>query len=493
MEAIRTRVDAVHSRHQKQWIWQCVSVGLVGGGLAGCLLGLVRVFSTDAVGWAPIVLAVLAGPALGWVFAVLRPRPLREAAVSIDRRYGLKDRVATALGFLSDPNHASPLRELQIEDARSHVANIDPALVAPLRAPRSWLWGLGLSAGAVVLALVTTPPQPAVASVVSNDVVLAQADRMADELEELKDLNEKQADPEVEKLLKELAEKIEELKQPGVDPKEALAKLSEMEAALQKKQQQLSDPNIEASLQEVGETLSLAEPFRSAGAALSQGNLEQAAEELEKLELPKLDRKTERAITEKLDQQARQNPGDGARRALREALGQVSQGMTQGDRSRFKDGMKGLAGECKKQGQRKKLFDLLRKQCQCLSECKSECEGACKNDSDSNKKGGKHWGLARSGNELGDKTPLLKSGEQMKLTGQESDSGEVDTETMSSPEQEQDAVRQYREQVEKYEQLSESVLESEPIPLGHRQAIRRYFEMIRPQAAEMDTVLKRTE
>jgi hypothetical protein len=51
---------------------------------------------------------------------------------------------------------------------------------------------------------------------------------------------------------------------------------------------------------------------------------------------------------------------------------------------------------------------------------------------------------------------------------------------MNSPEQEQEAVRQYREQAEKYEQLSESVLESEPIPLGHRQAIRRYFEMIRP-------------
>jgi len=29
--------------------------------------------------------------------------------------------------------------------------------------------------------------------------------------------------------------------------------------------------------------------------------------------------------------------------------------------------------------------------------------------------------------------------------------------------------------------ISDAVLESEPIPLGYRQSIRRYFESIRPQ------------
>jgi hypothetical protein len=136
---------------------------------------------------------------------------------------------------------------------------------------------------------------------------------------------------------------------------------------------------------------------------------------------------------------------------------------------------------------------LLRKQCQCLSECKGECESECKSTADSNKKGGKNWGLGRSGNEPGDATPKLKSGEQMKLTGQESATGESDVETLSSPEQEQAAVRQYREQVKKYEQLAESALEAEPIPLGHRQTIRRYFELIRPQNAETDAVLEQTK
>ena len=32
--------------------------------------------------------------------------------------------------------------------------------------------------------------------------------------------------------------------------------------------------------------------------------------------------------------------------------------------------------------------------------------------------------------------------------------------------------------------MTEAALNSEPIPLGHRQTIRRYFELIRPQGDE---------
>ena len=73
----------------------------------------------------------------------------------------------------------------------------------------------------------------------------------------------------------------------------------------------------------------------------------------------------------------------------------------------------------------------------------------------------------------------------MQITGKESDSGEMLTLRQSSPmNNSRTPVRQYRESSDKYEQLTESVLSSEPIPLGHRQTIRRYFEMIRPQGGE---------
>ena len=81
----------------------------------------------------------------------------------------------------------------------------------------------------------------------------------------------------------------------------------------------------------------------------------------------------------------------------------------------------------------------------------------------------------------------------MNLKGQESSQGDVDVETESSDEQQQEAVRAYREKVDEYEALSESVLESESIPLGHRQTIRRYFEMIRPNGSETDAVNRQTD
>ena len=34
--------------------------------------------------------------------------------------------------------------------------------------------------------------------------------------------------------------------------------------------------------------------------------------------------------------------------------------------------------------------------------------------------------------------------------------------------------------------MSDAVLDSEPIPLGHRQTIRRYFELIRPKNSDMN-------
>lgn len=493
MDQIRSRVNAVRRRHQWQWMWTCCSWGLIAGGVVGCMLGVLRAVGFHSISWSAVALSVLLCPALGILFAIFRHRAMRDAAVSIDRAYGLKDRVATALNFISENRPSAPLRALQIADATAHVDRIDPARVAPIHAPRPWWYGLTLTTAAIVLCILTAPPQQATASLVANDVVSAQARRISDELQQLEQFKDQDGNSEVQQLIKQLAAKVEELKQPGVDPKEALAKLSEMEAALEKQQHELNEQNVEAALKELGEALSLAEPLQAAGQAMSQGNLDKAAEQLAKADMPQLDRKTEKAVTERLDEQSKQNSGSGSNRSLNEATDKVSQGLTQGDRNKFKNGMQGLASECEKQGHRKKLLDMLRKQCQCLCECKGECECECKNDAECNRKGGSKAGTARSGNQPGDKTPKLKTGQEMKLTGQESSSGESDVETQTAPEQEQNAVRQYREHSKKYEQIAESALEAEPIPLGHRQTIRRYFELIRPQNTETDATINAAE
>ena len=57
-------------------------------------------------------------------------------------------------------------------------------------------------------------------------------------------------------------------------------------------------------------------------------------------------------------------------------------------------------------------------------------------------------------------------------------------ETTHSPEGRQQAARATKESYQKYKKMSEEVLDTEPIPLGHRQAIRKYFELIRPQGGD---------
>lgn len=81
----------------------------------------------------------------------------------------------------------------------------------------------------------------------------------------------------------------------------------------------------------------------------------------------------------------------------------------------------------------------------------------------------------------------------MNITGQDSGQGDVDIETEEASPQEQEAVRQYRQKLDQYEAMTESVLSSEAIPLGHRQTIRRYFESIRPQPNEVDQVNEQLE
>jgi hypothetical protein len=240
------------------------------------------------------------------------------------------------------------------------LAAVDPASVAPLKTPRACLWGAALCAAALIGALWTGPADDVLGALPVDDVVVAQAARLEDGLEELRRFQAEEDQADVDQLIRQLAQQIEALKTPGLDAKEALAHLSEMEAVLQDMQQQLAAGDLESELREIGEAMTLAESMAAAGQAMSQGDMEKAAEELAKLEMPELDRKTETTIAEKLDQ-LQDRATSVAKRQLAEAARKMSEGLTQGDRSRFKEGAEGLANECRKQGRRKKLSDLLRK------------------------------------------------------------------------------------------------------------------------------------
>lgn len=475
-------------RTRQQWMFslRLLAWGVLIGSFVGAAIVAAKFFFTPTLAnWLPLA-AVGTGALLGLVIGRAWPQSYQAAARAIDNRYRLKDRATTALEFADRPQ-ATPARQLAFDDALSHLANVKADEVVPLRMPKVFPYALSTLVATAILMVLVALNQPAAADIpASLDVVMAQADRAAEELAALEEFAQQEKDPELEKLVAELKATIEEMKQPGVDVREALAKLSEMQAALEAEQSKQNAGSVEAQLQAVGQALALAQPLAEAGQALSSGQYEKAAEELVKLEAPELDRQTEKAIKEKLEALAKQANSNG-QNALQQALGEMSQGLG-GDGRKFSEGSQKLAGEASKQGKRKKLTDLLQKQCNCLSECKGECECEGQNPSKGKGKGGKKWGLGATDGELGERTAQIGNKKMEKITGKQSDEGETEIETTHSPEGSQEAQRTYRENYAKYKKISESVLENEPIPLGHRQTIRKYFESIRPSDGEVDAV-----
>lgn len=486
-KVLQTRLDPVRRRQQLRGALACAAWGLLGAALAVLLGAMGRwLLGWEFNGWIAAAL-VLAGPGLGCFVGLAWRHDWHAAAVAVDAHYRLKDRATTALAFLDKPA-GSTVHQLAMNDALAHLESVNPRDVVPLRTPCVLPYAVvTLIAGLLVLGLTSQPPRASASPIAALPVVVAQAERVAEEMQALEKFAREEKDPEIEKLVQELKQAVEEMKQPGLDVREALAKLSEMQSALQQQQAKYNIGEVDAQLQAMGDALALAEPLATAGKALSAGQHEKAADELEKLEAPQLDRQTEKAVKEKLAQLAKQMQ-DSGNGALSQAAGDISQGLGGSNSNRFKDGVKKLSGEARKQGKRKKLSDLLMKQCQCLGECKGECECEGKSQAQGKKPGGKKWGLGASGNELGERTPNLGARQEQRLTGKQSDEGDVEVETTHSPEGKQQAQREYRANYDKYRKISEAVLESEPIPLGHRQTIRRYFESIRPQEGEIEKV-----
>ena len=422
-------------------------------------------------------MALLAGPIVGAVAALvwLLPRP---NWIAVDRHYQLKDRTESALDFARRqvPADKQAFAELQLADAMSHLSRVEPEAVAPYQAPR-FLPGAVLAAAlAVVLAVVPLKPDEASASPSTPDEnIVALADEIADSLKQLEDELNKDVDPELE----ELKQKAEELKEPGVDVKEALAKISEMQAAIQSAQSQASLEQVDQQLQEIGEAMASAKALEGAGQALAEGKYDKAAKELAELEDIELERNEARSTAEKLKKAAKRARGDAGDGSISDASNELAKGIEEDDSDKVKGAAKKLGDKAKGQARKKKINDLLNAELASLSERKGNCQ---KNSTAKGKKKEKSlnpsqvYGMSESGNIDGDTTNLAANLNKEQITGQAGE-GESEFETSSSSEGRQEAQRRYKDVYQKYKKMSDAVLESENIPLGHRQTIR-------PQQAE---------
>ncbi len=490
-EELRSRLQPVQRRQVLQSITTWVITGLLCGAAVGLGFALTRLAMSWSDGGWMAGLALVAGPVLASLAAVvwLVPRPnWIAAAQAVDRHYGLKDRTESALDFArrTIPADKQAFAELQLADAMQHLNNVDPEAVAPLKAPRLLSGALMATAAAVVFALIPLKQEEAAAGPTApEEQIVAEANAISDSLKELEDEFKKDSDPELEQLLKELIQKAEELKEPGIDVKEALAKISEMQAAIQSAQSQSSLEQVDQQLQEIGEAMASAKALEGAGQALAEGKYEKAMKELAELSDMEFDRNEARTTVEKL-KKASKRSGNGADGAISDAAKDLAEGIEDDDDDKAMGGAKRLGDKVGKQARKKKINDLLNAELAELSDRKCNCQ---QNSTAKGKKKQKStnssetWGMTESGNIDGDATSLNSGANREQVTGTAGE-GETDFETSSSSEGRQTAQRSYKEVYQKYKKMSETVLENEQIPLGHRQTIRRYFESIRPQQGE---------
>ena len=499
-EALRSKLHPV----QRRQLFQTISGWMVGGMLIGASISIACGAARLWTGWIDggwfALISLATGPLLAGLAGLvwLMPRPNWIAAArAVDRHYQLKDRTESALDFSRRTISADKqtFAELQMADAMQHLNRVEADAVAPLKAPRLLPGAIVAAIAAVVFAVLPLKPQElSAAPTPPEDQIVAQAEEISDSLKELEEEFQKEIDPELDALLKELKQKTQEMKEPGVDVKEALAKISEMQAAIQSAQSQASLEQVDQQLQEIGEAMASAKALEGAGQALAEGKYDKAVKELAELGDLEFDRKEARNTAEKLKKAAKKS-GDAGDGAIGEAANEIAEGIENDDADGAKKGAKKLGDKVGKQARKKKINDLLNAELTALSECKGNCQ---KNSNTTGKKKEKSnnpstvYGMTESGNIDGDATNLAAAANREQVTGAAGE-GDSEFETSSSSEGRQEAQRGYKEVYQKYKKMSDAVLESEQIPLGHRQTIRKYFESIRPQQGEDVKASPKTE
>jgi bacterioferritin-associated ferredoxin len=208
--------------------------------------------------------------------------------------------------------------------------------------------------------------------------------------------------------------------------------------------------------------------------------LQKAETELQKMNLPDADKQTRRAVAEQLRKVQQQAEQSGRADQAGKAAGQMAEGLENGSQQSFRDGTQNLAAEAGRQAGQKKLSEMLQQQSESLAQLRADLESQAGNIAQGQGKGGRRAGKGSSGDPRGDASGKAAAAQELRLKGENSGQGDSETEMLAGEREEQPAEREYRANLQRYESLQESSLDSEPVPAGQKQLIRRYFQLIRP-------------
>jgi hypothetical protein len=299
-------------------------------------------------------LFALAGVMAGVLVAWLRPRPLPRLARMFDRRFGLAERLTTAVEIGTGRLRATrAMTGAQLADTLHAAARVDPHTMLPLQASRRALLALG--ALALVLALLLWLPNP------QEDVLLQRArvrDAIVEQISELEAARERLAETEglteAERrvLLQALEEALAALDEGRATPEEAVAALSEAEQSLA----ELQDPGaagVRDGLERAAEGMADSELTRDIAEALARGDYQAAAQALAAYSGTKgerLTREEELELARELAEAAASLAGSDPE--LAERLAQAAEAIERGDIAAGREAIRDAARQMGQAGER---------------------------------------------------------------------------------------------------------------------------------------------
>jgi septal ring factor EnvC (AmiA/AmiB activator) len=323
------------ARWQRAIAWAVFGL-LIGLGLALGLALASRMWPLMTSGTLMVVAVAL--PVLGIVMAMILPwlltarRTPNVWAREFDRRFGLNERISTALEIESGALSVKQdeLRKRQKLDAEAAVSAVDARAQLPLKSPgRVWLAaGVIMIALGVLLWLPNAQDQVLAAQVRMRETAQEQIQRLEQARQAIENSNLTEAQKRT--ATEALREAQEALSDPNVTPERALAAINDAQAQLDA----LRDDTAEQAaqdLREAGQAMSSDALTNSLSDALQRGEFERAAEQMSQLSQrngQQLNSDEAARTAQQLDQIARQVQNSDAE--LARNLRQAAQSLREG-------------------------------------------------------------------------------------------------------------------------------------------------------------------
>ena len=255
--------------------------------------------------WVYLVVALVTGGLLAALIAYVRGRGSIDAAIEIDRRFGLKERVSSTLA-LTPEEQLTDIGQALIADAEQRVKKIDVNEHFHLAPGRQLLLPLIPLVAAVLVVWLVSPAvveeDPQVnAAAIKKQVKLA-SEGLKSKLIEKRKAAEKAGLKDAKALLDRLEEEAGELSREGETRKEALVKLNDLKRQMENRQKQIGGAEeIRKKLDQLNTgNRGPAENFMK---SISDGDLKKAVEALEKLKKDLIDDKLSEEEKEQLQKQ----------------------------------------------------------------------------------------------------------------------------------------------------------------------------------------------